>query len=165
MRTSRLLVGAASAAVVLTLTVLLAPDASAGPGPAVPVRPANPAPEAGLGVTAGGGHPVEVEARYATADGVTHVTTYLAAPGVSARQLAGRLSYDSVRYFIDGTVSIKYNNSYPSNHRAVVCHESGHAFGLGHNTSTNSCLYASNPQANLPNADDCAEIVNQLYPR
>ncbi|QES48748.1 hypothetical protein DEJ50_13895 [Streptomyces venezuelae] len=74
-------------------------------------------------------------------------------------------SYDSARYFIDGTVSIKYNNSYASNHRAVACHESGHAFGVGHNTSTNSCMYGVGPNSNVPNADDYALIVNRLYPR
>ncbi len=42
-----------------------------------------------------------------------------------------------------GPVQIQLSDSYlmsPAEHRAVTCHELGHALGLDHDTRTSSCL-------------------------
>jgi hypothetical protein len=72
-------------------------------------------------------------------------------------------SWDVYRHFVDGGVSIQYNDSYSSNHNAVACQETGHAFGMGHNTSTDSCMYYMNPCAGAPESNDFGEIQYELY--
>lgn len=71
---------------------------------------------------------------------------------------------DANGYFIDGQVSIQFNDSYSSNHRAVACQETGHSFGMGHNLDTGSCMYAYNPYGGYPDSDDYSLIANVLYP-
>ncbi|MCW3816437.1 matrixin family metalloprotease [Micromonospora sp. DR5-3] len=36
----------------------------------------------------------------------------------------------------------------------TACHELGHVLGLGHNTSTSSCVYAYRSSQRYPNTDD-----------
>jgi hypothetical protein len=71
---------------------------------------------------------------------------------------------DANHYFIDGSVSIQFNDSYSSNHRAVACQETGHSFGMGHNLDTGSCMYAYNPYSGYPDSDDYSLIKYVLYP-
>lgn len=97
-----------------------------------------------------GSHCVNVVEGYLGATGYEAITYY---------------SWNSGSHFVDGSVSIHFNDSYSSNHQAVACHESGHSFGMGHNSSTASCLYAVDPQATWPSSDDYNEILYQLYPR
>lgn len=72
---------------------------------------------------------------------------------------------DSGNHFIDGDESISLNDSYSSNHQAVACNLVGQSIGMGHNTSTGSCLYSYNPSAGAPNSDDFNEVLHVLYPR
>ncbi len=70
-------------------------------------------------------------------------------------------------YFVDGSVTVKLNDQVTPNtyaaRRSVACHEMGHALGLDHNGSTNSCLSVPEfPQH--PSSDDFA-VLNQLYPK
>jgi predicted Zn-dependent protease len=68
--------------------------------------------------------------------------------------------------FVDGKVFVRLND-YPyvvnaAGHRQAACHEQGHALGMGHNTSTSSCLYfqitnATGSQG--PNNDDFSLIA------
>ncbi len=97
-----------------------------------------------------GTHCVDVSDGYYGATGWLAITYY---------------NWDGNSHFLDGSVSIQYNDSYNSNHQAVACHETGHAFGMGHNDSTGSCLYWQDPQATWPNNDDYNEVLYQLYPR
>jgi predicted Zn-dependent protease len=59
----------------------------------------------------------------------------------------------------------KYSSS--ADNRGTTCHELGHALGLGHNSSTGSCLYASavsgtDPQ--YPNSNDYNTLRYKIYP-
>lgn len=57
--------------------------------------------------------------------------------------------------------SVQLNDYYSltySEHRNVSCHETGHAIGLGHNTSTSSCMHESDVSSRYPNQDDYALI-------
>lgn len=70
-------------------------------------------------------------------------------------------------YFVDGSVKVELNDQVTPNtyaaRRSVACHEMGHALGLDHNGSTNSCLSVPEfPQH--PSSDDFA-VLNQLYPK
>jgi hypothetical protein len=72
--------------------------------------------------------------------------------------------------FIDGSVYIHFNNYYAltaAEHLQVACHETGHSFGMGHNSSLNSCLYAFTTisVSNVPDGDDYLEILNKIYPK
>lgn len=57
-----------------------------------------------------------------------------------------------------------YNkNSY--GYRQATCHEQGHALGMGHNSATDSCLYATTMMASSyqqPDSDDVT-LLSQLY--
>lgn len=51
--------------------------------------------------------------------------------------------------------------------RKTVCHELGHALGLGHNTSTNSCMMQGQVSLGMslyPSSQDF-EVLNRLYPK
>jgi hypothetical protein len=71
-------------------------------------------------------------------------------------------AWDSANHFIDGRVTIEFNNTNFDNgkcqatHLSTVCHELGHALGLSHNLSKGSCLYSTSVfnLAQLPSADD-----------
>ncbi|MFJ8644837.1 hypothetical protein ACIRNI_01705 [Streptomyces sp. NPDC093546] len=70
-------------------------------------------------------------------------------------------------YFVDGSVTVKLNDQVTPNtyaaRRSVACHEMGHALGLDHNGSTNSCLSVPEfPQH--PSSDDFG-VLNLLYPK
>ncbi|MHA6760335.1 hypothetical protein [Streptacidiphilus sp. PAMC 29251] len=69
----------------------------------------------------------------------------------------------STHHFVDGSVSIHFNDSYTANHRALACNETGKSIGLGRNTSSSSCMY-NNPSGTWPVSDDYNEILHQLYP-
>jgi len=73
-------------------------------------------------------------------------------------------NYDSNHHFTSG--SIKYNDYYTetyNQHLTDTCHEQGHALGLGHNTNTNSCLYASGFHSTVPDGDDYGELQYKIY--
>jgi hypothetical protein len=72
---------------------------------------------------------------------------------------------DSAHHFIDGSVSVHFNDTYTSNHQAVACSGTGQSIGMGYNTSSSSCLYAYSPSATWPNSDDYNELLYQIYPR
>jgi len=75
-------------------------------------------------------------------------------------------SYNSDLYFVDGSVSMQLNDYYggsPAEPRNTACHEAGHVLGLGHNTSTSSCLYGSRTSTTVPNSDDFA-LLPRIYP-
>ena len=80
---------------------------------------------------------------------------------------AGQTSatWNSSYHFIDGSVSIKLNDSYASVHRSVACTEVGLSIGVGYNSSSSSCMYSGSTTATWPNSDDYNEILYKLYPR
>jgi hypothetical protein len=62
-----------------------------------------------------------------------------------------------------GTSYNLYKNA--DGYRQMACHEMGHALGMGHNSSTDSCInpYIQNfSYADLPNSDDFT-LIAQLY--
>ncbi|MBV7700149.1 matrixin family metalloprotease [Streptomyces sp. TRM70350] len=74
--------------------------------------------------------------------------------------------YNASRYFIDGSVSMQLNDYYggtAAQRRNTACHEAGHVLGLGHGTSTSSCMYSSRTSTTVPNADDFA-LLPRIYP-
>ncbi|MGP3979687.1 matrixin family metalloprotease [Streptomyces sp. KR80] len=75
-------------------------------------------------------------------------------------------SYNSSRYLVDGSVSMKLNDHYggsAAEHRNTACHEAGHVLGLGHSTSTTSCMYGSRTSQQYPNSHDFA-LLPRIYP-
>ncbi len=59
-----------------------------------------------------------------------------------------------------GTVQVQLNDSYrmsAGEHRAVACHELGHALGLDHDSRTSSCVQ-SQPHATAPDSLDRARL-------
>ena len=103
-----------------------------------------------LGCPGGGRHCVNVrEGRYGTAwYGLTEANT-------------------SNGLFVDGSVTVYLNNQVTPNtyaaRRSVACHEMGHALGMAHNNSTNSCMSVPEfPQH--PSSQDFS-VLNQLYPK
>jgi hypothetical protein len=74
----------------------------------------------------------------------------------------------STRYLVDGSVTIKLNDYWVSDagdRREVVCHEVGHAIGLGHNQTKSSCLWYAfqNGASQYPHADDYKIIDTFIY--
>lgn len=74
-------------------------------------------------------------------------------------------SYNSATHvFVAGTIT--FNNFYnPNNATArlnTVCHEMGHAVGLGHNTSSSSCMYSSNSSKTRPINSDIT-LAQSVY--
>jgi predicted Zn-dependent protease len=60
----------------------------------------------------------------------------------------------------------RLNDSYPgtaAERRNTVCHEAGHALGLGHSTWTASCMYGTRMSTQLPSRDDFA-MLPRIYP-
>jgi hypothetical protein len=105
----------------------------------------------------------EVRTQVVNADGTTSVSIYRAAEGVTADALY------AARYFVDGTVGIRLNHNYSSSddNRGTVCQNIGHALGVGHNSSTSSCMYPyaiSGPDPRYPNSADYGLIRYVLYP-
>lgn len=101
------------------------------------------------GCPGGGRHCVNVrEGRYGTDwYGLTEATT-------------------SNGYFV-GTPTVKLNNQVTPNtyaaRRSVACHEMGHALGMAHNNSTNSCMsIPAFPQH--PSSQDYS-VLNKYYPK
>lgn len=62
-------------------------------------------------------------------------------------------------------VTYDYNKD-SNGYRKAICHEQGHALGMGHNSSsTTSCMYATNINSSTllqPNSDDTT-LLSQLY--
>lgn len=71
--------------------------------------------------------------------------------------------YDSTGDFDNTTnVTVKLNDSYggtAAQHRNTTCHELGHALGLDHNASTNSCMYYARTSQLYPSSDDFRVLV------
>ena len=62
------------------------------------------------------------------------------------------------------SASVQLNSSYSGTEAQrwnTVCHETGHVLGLGHNTSTGSCLYSSRTSQRYPTMQD--EILIERY--
>jgi hypothetical protein len=75
------------------------------------------------------------------------------------------VSFDAGRNFIDGGVNVVMNDFYTisaARHRKSICHELGHVIGLGHNSSTASCMVSGDFDAQLPSADDFA-MAAEIY--
>ncbi|GGJ83915.1 hypothetical protein GCM10010123_12000 [Pilimelia anulata] len=73
------------------------------------------------------------------------------------------------RNFIDGTVLVRLNDRYANgaaDRRSTACHELGHALGVGHNTSTASCMYAVDTASDptQPHASDIDLLRRVIYP-
>lgn len=78
-------------------------------------------------------------------------------------------SYDSYRYFIDGSVKVELNDYYSNSYdnRGNTCHQLGHALGVDHNTSTTSCMYStsiSGTDPMYPNSSDYGLLRYVIYP-
>lgn len=83
----------------------------------------------------------------------------------------GRIDYtfDSNRYFVDGSVRVFFNSSLgpAEDYRSVACAQLGRALGVGRNSASNSCMRSvrvAGPDPRYPNADDFSLIRNALYP-
>ncbi|MEZ0091238.1 hypothetical protein [Streptacidiphilus sp. EB129] len=98
----------------------------------------------------GGTHCVPVWDGYQGANGYEAVVSY---------------DWDGADHFIDGSVSIDFNDSYSTNHRVVACAETGVTVGMGGNSSGSSCLYYGSATATWPNSDDYNELLYEIYPR
>jgi Matrixin len=105
-------------------------------------------------------HGVDSLYRFATcpaAAGIHCVTTTNGNFGDTGWDGQTNMQIDANHNFVDG-MSIQFNDYYQetaSEHRTVTCHELGHALGLDHNSSTNSCMFAGGaPSATTPAADD-----------
>lgn len=73
---------------------------------------------------------------------------------------------NSSQYFIDGSVYSQLNDYYggtAAQHRNTACHETGHTLGLGHNTSTTSCMYYARTSEQYPNSNDFS-MLHSIYP-
>jgi hypothetical protein len=72
---------------------------------------------------------------------------------------------DANHNFLDG-MTVQFNDFYQetaTQHRTVACHELGHALGLDHNSSTNSCMFAGpGAAATTPSGDDYT-LLADLY--
>ena len=74
-------------------------------------------------------------------------------------------TYNSTTHHF-GTITVQLNDSCnltAAQHRTATCHELGHALGLNHNRSTDSCLYATIDNTLTPDADDFGELNNNNY--
>ena len=72
----------------------------------------------------------------------------------------------SSQYFVDGSVYSELNDYYggtAAEHRNTACHELGHTLGLGHATSTSSCMYYVRTSQQLPSSADF-HLLHQIYP-
>lgn len=56
-----------------------------------------------------------------------------------------------------------YNHLTANRHRKTSCHELGHAIGIGHATSSASCMISGNYETLYPDADDWAPLANVIY--
>jgi hypothetical protein len=97
------------------------------------------------------------------------VNVYSANYGATGWKGSTSYQYDSSRYFIDGTVKVQLNDYYSStaDNRGTTCHELGHALGVGHNTSTSSCMYStsiSGTDPMYPNSSDYNLLRYVIYP-
>jgi hypothetical protein len=74
------------------------------------------------------------------------------------------VAVDADHNFIDGGVNVVMNDYYTdltaARHRKSVCHELGHVIGVGHNTSTASCMKSGDFDGQQPNNDDFAMAAN-----
>ncbi|RLK58885.1 matrixin family metalloprotease [Actinokineospora cianjurensis] len=68
-------------------------------------------------------------------------------------------------YFSDGQVSIELNDFYnitAARHRKSTCHELGHALGLGHSSSSGSCMISGAYETLYPDSNDY-NLLHDLY--
>ncbi len=75
--------------------------------------------------------------------------------------------WNSNRDLVDGDVYVLLNDYYSylgaNRRRKSTCHELGHALGMGHNSSANSCLIQGAYEPLWPNGDDFA-LIHDVYP-
>src|SRR5579859_7889009 len=75
-------------------------------------------------------------------------------------------SANSSHYFVDGSVYSQLNDHYSgtaAEHRNTACHELGHTLGLGHATSSTSCMYFVRTSQIDPSSNDF-HLLHQIYP-
>jgi hypothetical protein len=75
------------------------------------------------------------------------------------------ITYNSSTDTIDSAY-VQLNDHYSgtaAEHRDTACQELGHTLGLGHNTSTSSCMYEFRTSQQVPNSDDF-DMLHGIYP-
>jgi hypothetical protein len=72
-------------------------------------------------------------------------------------------AFDANRNLVDSRVTVYLNDHYPitaARHRKSACHELGHVLGLGHNSSSGSCMISGAYETPTPSAQDFSLVAN-----